>query len=70
MDNDELKRALFSRRPVVAEDPLRGETEYKYVSRVTYCVGPENKLIIGAECIDKSGHSVSIVDAKYLKFKE
>ncbi len=69
MNNEELKEALVSGRPVIFDMPSLGQLEYKCVSAIIYrhiC----GKLKITAELEDKCGHSVTIVDPKDIRFKE
>lgn len=68
MTNEELKKALFARSPVIYSDAY-GSREYRHVSSIIYrCVN--GKLEITAEVLDKTDRSVSIVDPTKLKFKE
>lgn len=41
MTNDELKQALFNKRPVIHNMPSLGEIEYKCVSAIIYRVNKE-----------------------------
>lgn len=70
MTNDELKQALFNKRPVIHNAPTIGEIEYKCVSAIIYRVNKEGKLTISAELTDKYEHSVSIVDPYKVRYKE
>lgn len=70
MTNDELKQALFNKRPVIHNMPLLGEIEYKCVSAIIYRVNKQSKLDISAELTDICGHSVSTVDPALLRYKE
>lgn len=68
MANEELKKALFARSPVIYSDAY-GSREYKHVSAIIYrCV--DGKLEITAEILDKNDRSVSTVNPVKLKFKE
>ncbi len=70
MTNDELKQALFNKRPVIHNKPPLGEIEYKCVSAIIYRVNKEGKLDISAELTDICGHSVSTADPAQLRYKE
>ncbi len=69
MNNEELKEALVSGRPVIHNMALLGKLEYKRVSAIIYR-HRSGKLEITAELEDKCGHSVTIVDPKQISFKE
>lgn len=66
MTNEELKAALFSGCPVVADSPLYGKIEYKCVSAIIYR-NKGGKLDISAELLDKNNNSVSIVNPANIK---
>lgn len=69
MTHDELKQALFNRRPVV--HAVSGtETEYDHVSAIIYRLNKNQKLVVSAELSDKCGHSVSIVGPERVRYKE
>lgn len=70
MNNEELKEALVSRRPVIVRAAMYGEIEYAFVSGIIYRATPGGKVFVQAEVTDKCLHSVSIVDPKTIHFKE
>lgn len=66
MTNEELKAALFSGCPIVADSPLYGKIKYKCVSAIIYR-NKGGKLDVSAELLDKNNNSVSIVNPKYIE---
>lgn len=70
MTNEELKEALINRRPIIANFPLMGETEYAYVSAIIYKRNEWGGVDVSAEIMDKCLHSVLIIDPKHIQYKE
>lgn len=70
MTNTELKEALKNGRPVVARLPKQGELEYSCVSAIILRRGMIDNFDVSAELLDKNGNSVTVVNPKYLRYKE
>lgn len=70
MDNNELKEALFNKRPVIHSAGGSNAIEYERVSAIIYRVNDKGKLEVSAEFYDRCGHSVSIVDPSRVEYKE
>jgi hypothetical protein len=68
MKDTDLKHALLSKCPVVFNDQIHGVLQFQKVSAIIYRVGEFGNIKVSAECIDKSGMSLIIVDPKYLNF--
>ena len=66
MTNEELKAALFSGCPVVADLPLHGRIECKCVSAIIYR-NKGGKLDVSAELLDKNNNGVLIVEPALVK---
>lgn len=72
MDNAELKEALTNRRPVVhmtVDGCPEYDAIYERVSAIIYRM-IDGRLTVLAELSDKHGHSVTIVKAEKVKYKE
>lgn len=69
MDNNELKRALLSKEPVIYKNSEGIEAEYKCVSGVIYRERG-GSTVVTAEIKDKNDNSVTICNPKQLRFKE
>ena len=59
MTNEEAKKALKNRTPVVFND-----TEYLYISAIIYRYDKNRNLVISAELTDKNKRSVTIAQLK------
>lgn len=65
MTREELKAAFFEECPVV-----HSGIEYQKVSAIIYRKNPKgNSLIVQAELLDRSGHSVTIARPEKIKRK-
>lgn len=82
MTNDELKRALVTRAPVIYEEPGETPHEYARVRGILYRLHADMKgrrecrsgdmpgIAVCAELIDEAGNSVTYADASYVRFRE
>lgn len=80
MTNEELKRALVTRAPVIYEEPGEAPHEYERVRAIVYRLRADMKgrrecrsgdmpgIAVCAELLDRSGHSVTTVDPANLRF--
>lgn len=68
MENDELKTALLSKKPVMYKLSASEEIEYKYVSGIIYRA-ENGRIVVTAEITDKNGQSVTICKPEKLKYK-
>jgi hypothetical protein len=59
MTNEEAKKALFNRTPVIFKD-----IEYLYISAIIYRYDNNNNLLISVELTDKSKQSITIAQIK------
>ena len=59
MTNDEAKKALKNRTPVVFKN-----IEYSFISAIIYRYDKNNNLVISAELTDKNKRSVTIAQLK------
>lgn len=70
MENEELKKALLSRRPVIHNYPLHGSVRYSCVSAVIYRRNENGGIDTEAELYDRCGHSVMISEPKYIRYAD
>lgn len=59
MTNDEAKKALFERTPVIFNG-----LDYAYISAIIYRYDTKGNLLVSAELLDKNGRSVTIAQVK------
>ncbi len=68
MNNEQLKQALLSSRPIIYSDPLLGDMEYDSVSAIIYR-SKDGKIKVSAELLDKN-RCVIIVLPDRVRYKE
>lgn len=69
MDNEEIKRALFSEDPVIISHHYIGEIEGRCVKGVIYR-NVKGKLSINAEVLLPNGRSVVVAPIEDVRLKE
>jgi len=71
--NEELKRALMSREPVILDSVIsfhREVIECAYVSAIIYRRGKDGKIDVSAELADKNLRGVIKADPANVRFKD
>lgn len=69
MNNEEVKQALVTGKPVIYFVPLVGDIRYDRVSAVIYRI-INGELAVTAELEDREGRSTATVRIDRLRFKE
>ena len=69
MDNEEIKRALFSKEPVIVNDDYIGDIEGKYITAVIYR-NVKGKLSINAEVRLLNERTVIVAPIEDIRLKE
>ena len=65
MTNDEAKNALFKRVPVT-----HNGIKYAKITAIIYRVNKQNQVVVSAELLDYSNHSVTIAQVKDVTFTD
>lgn len=73
MKMEELKNALFNRRPIIAKIKSLGEVKYKCVEEIVYKRGrtlDRGRVICTAGLADYNGNSLTYVNASQIRYAD
>lgn len=70
MTNEEIKAALFSRKPVAVRYNKRYTLHYKCVTAIRYTLDNNGKIAVQAELLDNNNNSVTITKASEVFYDE
>lgn len=70
MTNEEIKAALFSRKPVIVRSNKRDTLRYRCVTAVRYTLDNNGEIAVQAELLDNNSNSVKITKASEVFYDE